>query len=98
MTRGCARPLNGLLGLAKSRRFLLIRLKARQARSTATKRTARPRRATVAASFVMRADALVALGEVLLAAGDTAGAHDRGAEAARLYEAKGMRVVQKTTD
>ena len=52
----------------------------------------------MAASFVMRADALVALGEVLLAAGEAAGAEDCAAEAASLYEAKGMRVVQKTTD
>ena len=48
--------------------------------------------------LAVRADALVALGEVLLAAGDAAGAEDCVAEAASLYEAKGMRVVQKTTD
>ena len=50
----------------------------------------------MAASFVMHADTLVALGEVLLAAGDTAGAEGCAAEAARLYEAKGMRLVPET--
>lgn len=45
--------------------------------------------------LAMHADALVALGEVLLAAGDVTRAEGYAAEAALLYEAKGMQVVPR---
>ena len=46
--------------------------------------------------LAMHADALVALGEVLHTAGDVTQAEGCSAEAARLYEAKGMRVFPRT--
>ena len=42
--------------------------------------------------LAMHADTLVALGQVLLTSGDAGGSEDCATEAARLYEAKGMRL------